>query len=160
MNLLLLNPQQINSDCALITGRQLEHLISVQRAAVGDSICVGVINGMMGQGLISALDNQSATIQLSLDTQPPPPLPLTMILALPRPKMLRRSLLQTICRHGGKTGLPDQLQPSGKKLLADAISASRRHIEEAASFGVGAGAGHSVCQSCIMRKRFQALCRR
>ena len=101
MNLLLLNPQQINSDSALITGRQLEHLISVQRAAVGDSIRVGAINGMMGHGLISALDSQSATIQLCLDTQPPPPLPLTMILALPRPKMLRR-ILQTISAMGVK----------------------------------------------------------
>ena len=101
MNLLLLNPQQINQQSALITGRQLEHLISVQRAAVGDSIRVGAINGMMGQGLISALDSQSATIELSLDTQPPPPLPLTMILALPRPKMLRR-ILQTIAAMGVK----------------------------------------------------------
>jgi RsmE family RNA methyltransferase len=101
MNLLLLNPQQINNDSALVTGRQLKHLISVQRAAVGDSIRVGVINGMMGQGLISALNSQSATIQFSLDTQPPPPLPLTMILALPRPKMLRR-ILQTISSMGVK----------------------------------------------------------
>lgn len=101
MNLLLLNPQQINNDSALVTGRQLKHLISVQRAAVGDSIRVGVINGMMGQGLISALNSQSASIQFSLDTQPPPPLPLTMILALPRPKMLRR-ILQTISSMGVK----------------------------------------------------------
>ena len=101
MNLLLLNPQQINNDSALITGRQLEHLISVQRAVVGDSIRVGVINGMMGQGLISALNSQSASVQFSLDTQPPPPLPLTMILALPRPKMLRR-ILQTISSMGVK----------------------------------------------------------
>lgn len=101
MNLLLLNPQQINNDSALVTGRQLKHLISVQRAAVGDSIRVGVINGMMGQGLISALNSQSASIQFSLETQPPPPLPLTMILALPRPKMLRR-ILQTISSMGVK----------------------------------------------------------
>jgi RsmE family RNA methyltransferase len=101
MNLLLLNPQQINNESALITGRQLEHLISVQRAIVGDSIRVGVINGMMGQGRISDLNSQSATIQFCLDTQPPPPLPLTMILALPRPKMLRR-ILQTISSMGVK----------------------------------------------------------
>jgi RsmE family RNA methyltransferase len=73
----------------------------VQRAVVGDSIRVGVINGMMGQGLISALNSQSASVQFSLDTQPPPPLPLTMILALPRPKMLRR-ILQTISSMGVK----------------------------------------------------------
>ena len=68
----------------------------------GDSVRVGVVNGLMGQAIITTLDTQQATLQIILDTPPPAITPLTLILALPRPKMLRRSL-QTIAAMGVKT---------------------------------------------------------
>ena len=101
MNLLLLNPEQIINNQAVITGRQLEHLRTVQRAEAGDTLRIGELNGLMGQGLIRSLNTEQAEIELQLHSQSPAPLPLTLILALPRPKMLRR-ILQTVAAMGVK----------------------------------------------------------
>ncbi len=101
MNLLLLSNNQISDNRATVTGRQLEHLLRVQRLTLGDSVRTGLINGLMGQGLITHLDSQSAELELSLCDAPPEPLPITLLMAMPRPKMLRRSL-QTISAMGVK----------------------------------------------------------
>lgn len=101
MNILLLNKKQIVGDTATICGRHLQHIQSIQGLSIGDTLRVGEINGMMGSGLITQLDDQSAIIELQLDTPPPPPVPSTLILALPRPKMLRR-VLQTVASMGIK----------------------------------------------------------
>jgi 16S rRNA (uracil1498-N3)-methyltransferase len=101
MNLLLLKPDQIAQQTAIVSGRQLEHLLAVQRAEVGDSVRVGVIDGLMGQGIIKTLSTLQATLEISLDTPPPPATPLGLILALPRPKMLRRTL-QSVTAMGVK----------------------------------------------------------
>ena len=101
MNLLLLKPEQATQQVATVSGRQLENLLNVQRAQVGDSVRIGLINGLMGQGLIKTLSTEQATIEISLDTPPPPVTPLCLILALPRPKMLRRTL-QSVAAMGVK----------------------------------------------------------
>lgn len=101
MNILLLNKKQIVGNTATICGRHLQHIQSIQGLSIGDTLRVGEINGMMGSGLITKLDNQSACLELTLNTTPPPALPITLILALPRPKMLRR-VLQTVASMGIK----------------------------------------------------------
>jgi len=101
MNLLLLKPDQITQQTATVSGRQLEHLLVVQRVEVGDSVRVGEINGLMGQGIIKTLSAEQATLEVSLDTPPPSATPVRLILALPRPKMLRRTL-QSVAAMGVK----------------------------------------------------------
>jgi RsmE family RNA methyltransferase len=102
MNLLLLKANQVTGNCAVVSGRQLEHLLTVQRSQVGDYIRVGLLDGLMGQGIIKTMDSNQSSIEIVLELQPPEPLPLILLLALPRPKMLRRSL-QTIAAMGVKT---------------------------------------------------------
>ena len=101
MNLLLLNNKQIAGNRATVSGRQLQHLLTVHDLGVGDSLRVGEINGLMGTAVITEIDNHSASLELQLDIPPPSPLPLTLVLALPRPKMLRR-ILQTVASMGIK----------------------------------------------------------
>ena len=101
MNLLLLRTDQIKQNIAIVSGRQFDQLSKVHRAEIGDSVRVGEINGLMGTGIIMAINKQSATIQVDLHSSPPTALPLTLILALPRPKMLRR-IIQTIAAMGVK----------------------------------------------------------
>ena len=101
MNLLLLAEDQCNDSIAIVRGRQLDHLLSVQRAQVGDSVRIGKLNGLMGKGLIKTLNADLLTLEINLDTPSPAAIPLTLILALPRPKMLRRTL-QTIAAMGIK----------------------------------------------------------
>jgi len=102
MNLLLLRSENIQNNITTIVGRQLEHVIRVQRLNKGDTVRVGQINGAIGSGTITSIDNMSATVEVELKTKAPAPLPMTIILALPRPKMVRR-ILQTIAAMGVKT---------------------------------------------------------
>lgn len=100
MNLLLLEDGDfVAADRALLSGRRLKHLQEVHRAAVGDSLRVGRLNGLMGSGQLLRLDANEAELSVKLDLPAPAKLPITLLLALPRPKMLRR-VLQTISAMG------------------------------------------------------------
>ncbi|MEH6826153.1 MAG: 16S rRNA (uracil(1498)-N(3))-methyltransferase [Motiliproteus sp.] len=91
MNLLLLTePDFIGPDRVRIAGRRHAHVRNIHRATPGDSLRVGLLDGLMGRGEITRLDDQFLELQVQLDQAPPPQLPLTLLLALPRPKMLKR----------------------------------------------------------------------
>ncbi len=100
MNLLLLHPDDLRPDGkAVIADRRLQHMLKVQRVTTGQQLRAGLLNGMMGQATVEHLDSTQALLDLQLDQPAPPKLPLTLILALPRPKMLKRTL-QTIASMG------------------------------------------------------------
>lgn len=102
MNLaLLFDDDFIAPDRARLTGRRLTHLQSVLRAAAGDRIPVGKLNGDIGTGEVLQLTDTEAELRVSLDQPAPPALPLTLVLAMPRPKMFRR-VLQTCATLGVK----------------------------------------------------------
>jgi RsmE family RNA methyltransferase len=89
MNLILLfDSDFIDERRVRLAGRRLEHVTAVHRAAVGDTLNAGLLNGRMGTGIVTSLD--PLELEVTLDREPPPPLPLTLILALPRPKVLNR----------------------------------------------------------------------
>jgi len=81
--------------------RQREHILNVHGAVVGDQLKVGLINGNMGNGLITEFTVDAIYLDLDLPQSPPSALPLTLVLGLPRPKMMRR-VLQTIATLGVK----------------------------------------------------------
>ncbi|MEN5092702.1 16S rRNA (uracil(1498)-N(3))-methyltransferase [Pseudomonas protegens] len=100
MNLLLLEEADfIAADLVVLRDRRLTHMQEVHRVAVGDSLRVGRIGGLMGSARVLRLEPTEAELQITLDQPPPAKLPLTMVLALPRPKMLRR-VLQTVAAMG------------------------------------------------------------
>ncbi|ROL98750.1 16S rRNA (uracil(1498)-N(3))-methyltransferase [Pseudomonas protegens] len=100
MNLLLLEEADfIATDLVVLRDRRLTHMQEVHRVAVGDSLRVGRIGGLMGSARVLRLEATEAELQIILDQPPPAKLPLTMVLALPRPKMLRR-VLQTVAAMG------------------------------------------------------------
>ena len=93
MNLLLLTPDDFVSDSLVkLQERQLQHVLSVHQAKEGDTLRVGLVNSLMGEGTITALSADAMEMDVTLTEQPPAALPLTVLLALPRPKMLKRSL--------------------------------------------------------------------
>jgi RsmE family RNA methyltransferase len=53
---------------------------------------IGVIDGKMGRGRIERVDADGLEMRVHLDADPPAPLPLHLILALPRPKVLNRTI--------------------------------------------------------------------
>jgi len=93
MNLIILNPDDFIADGRVrLEGRRLEHVCSVHKAKVGDSLKVGLLGGKIGVGRIAVLDEQALEMVVELDQPPPPKLPLNLIVALPRPKALNRVL--------------------------------------------------------------------
>lgn len=95
MNLILLAPEALESDrLARVTDpRRLRHLREVHRARPGDRLTLGIMEGGIGQGELLTLDDHEATFALdALDQPPPPALPVHLVLALPRPRMLARTL--------------------------------------------------------------------
>ncbi|GHC16355.1 ribosomal RNA small subunit methyltransferase E [Kushneria pakistanensis] len=95
MNLLLLAPDDLVApDRACIhDSRRLKHLHEVHRAACGETLIVGMTNAGIGRARLLTLEKDQAVFEiLHLDDAPPPALPVHVLLALPRPRMLARSL--------------------------------------------------------------------
>ena len=87
---LLFEDDFLDSIHVRLTGRRLEHVRRVHRAAAGDTLVVGVAGGRIGRGEVTRLDDDALEMSVALDRDPPPPLPVTLVLALPRPKVLNR----------------------------------------------------------------------
>jgi len=95
MNLILLEPGDFPDDPkrARITGRRLTHVRQIHRAKLGDELCVGLVDGEIGEGRVVALDDDALELEVSIHRAPPAPLPVTLVLALPRPLVLKRALI-------------------------------------------------------------------
>ncbi|MBW5799527.1 16S rRNA (uracil(1498)-N(3))-methyltransferase [Halomonas elongata] len=95
MNLILLSPEDLeNGRLARVRDpRRLAHLRDVHRARAGDTLTLGVENGLLGRGTLLEYRDDEALFDISgLVETPPPALPVHLVLALPRPRMLARSL--------------------------------------------------------------------
>ena len=100
MNLLLFSEvDRLDDTTIVVRDRRLQHLTQVTRSAIGDTLRVGAIDGLMGEGRILELNATHATLAVTLNQQPPAKLPMTLVLALPRPKMLRR-ILRSVAEFG------------------------------------------------------------
>ncbi len=95
MNILLLPQNAIKNDQAIITDIvQCQHVSHILKSNVGDSIKVGQLGTNIGTALISQLtDKKIVLTNFKLTQLPPNKLNLTVILALPRPKVLRRLIM-------------------------------------------------------------------
>nr|WP_225779541.1 16S rRNA (uracil(1498)-N(3))-methyltransferase [Pseudomonas sp. Marseille-Q3773] len=100
MNLLLLEEADfVAADRVVLADRRFTHMQEIHRVTVGDSLRVGLVNGLMGKATVLRLETHDAELEVVFDQQPPAKLPLTLVLAVPRPKMLRR-LFQTVATLG------------------------------------------------------------
>lgn len=92
MNLILVEPHEVDGDRATVSGRRARHIALIHRASAGKTLRIGIVGGAIGTGVVIRADTESAVLELGLDDAPPPPLACTLVLALPRPKVLRRVL--------------------------------------------------------------------
>lgn len=95
MNCILLPETSFQNGSAYINDlTQITHVNKVLNAQVGDTLKIGQLGGKLGSAIIKDIAPDS--IQLSdiqLTINPPPKLNLTVVLALPRPKVLRRLVM-------------------------------------------------------------------
>lgn len=101
MNLLLLRPSDVIVDgITTLTDYRAEHMLSVLKVSAGSNIQVGKLDAAIGTATVITTSHNSVTLRLAaLDKAPPPTLPCDVLLALPRPRMLHRSL-QTLATMG------------------------------------------------------------
>ena len=101
MNIILLTRTDCwrADDCVILRDRRADHIRGVLRARVGDVLRVGLIDGLSGQAVVSALDSEAVTLRVALADPPPKRHRFDIVLALPRPKMLRR-ILRTVAEFG------------------------------------------------------------
>tara|TARA_R110000782_G_scaffold61763_6_gene127184 strand:+ start:909 stop:1616 length:708 start_codon:yes stop_codon:yes gene_type:complete len=103
MNLVLVNDADfLSSDRIELRDRRLQHIRSVHQAQPGDTIKIGLLGGLMGEGRVLSLGDERVELQVNFTQTPPAKLPLTLVLAMPRPKMFRR-----ILQHCATLGVAD-----------------------------------------------------
>jgi len=94
MNLILIHDHELNGRTVCLSDRRAEHLRKILKVKRGDTVRVGIIDGLMGTGMVEEISRHAAVLTVETDTQPPPKLGLDLLLALPRPIMLKRVLAQ------------------------------------------------------------------
>lgn len=94
MNLILLSKEDLTDSGkrAVISGRRYKHIREFLKPDVGSRLCVGLVDGKIGDGRVVTLDDRSIELEISLNEDPPKPIPGTLILAMPRPLVFNRIL--------------------------------------------------------------------
>ena len=95
MNCILLPAANFFDNSAYINATaQIEHVNQVLGSKVGDTLKVGQLEGSLGSAIIADITPECILLNaVNLTTAPPPKLNLTVVLALPRPKVLRRLIM-------------------------------------------------------------------
>lgn len=92
MNFLLLAADELEAGGrAVLRGRRAAHVRTVLRAEPGKTLRAGVLGGPLGTALVTAVEDDQVTVELSLAAAPPPVRDV-LLLAVPRPKVLLRML--------------------------------------------------------------------
>jgi len=91
MNVILVETSELDgTGAATMVGRRAAHIASVLKAAPGDTIRVGVLDGPFGLATIAAIDTHAVRLRCEFESVVPPRPPVDLLLAVPRPKVLRR----------------------------------------------------------------------
>ena len=95
MNCILLPAANfIDNSVYINESKQIEHVNQVLIAKVGDTLKIGQLEGNLGSAIIADITPECILLNaVNLTTAPPPKLNLTVVLALPRPKVLRRLIM-------------------------------------------------------------------
>jgi 16S rRNA (uracil1498-N3)-methyltransferase len=92
MNLVLLEPGELDGSLAVVRGKRAHHIATVHRAVPGKTLKAGLVGGRVGRAVVVSCDRDRVELDVELTADPPAPLPCTLVLALPRPIVLRRIL--------------------------------------------------------------------
>lgn len=92
MNLLLLEPSEIADDTVVLADRRAAHLRAILGVRAGSRVRAGVLGGAVGTAEVIDDDGSALRLRLALTDAPPPLLPIELVLAVPRPKVLSRTI--------------------------------------------------------------------
>lgn len=92
MNLLLFEPGELTGGRVVIADRRAHHLRMVLGVQVGHSVRAGELGGRAGSAKIVHDDGSAYTLEVTLDGAPSQPWDVELVLAVPRPKVITRTL--------------------------------------------------------------------
>ena len=97
MNIVLLDPRQTETEIWSISSkRQLEHLKQHVDVQVGDSLKVGIREGKRYLTEVVEVNEQAIKLKPVKEEAVPMKLAVTLIVAMPRPKVLRRLIMDSV----------------------------------------------------------------
>lgn len=99
MNLILFAQGELKDEVLSLEGERAAHIAGVLRAAVGDRLRVGQIDGPLGTARVRRVSDVLVELDELELGETPPEQPIDLLLALPRPKVLAR-LLSPIAQLG------------------------------------------------------------
>jgi len=97
MNIVLLDPRQTESELWSISAkRQIEHLKNHVNIQVGDTLKVGIREGRRYLTQIVSISDERIQLNPLQEEEVPAKHPVTLIVAMPRPKVLRRLIMDAV----------------------------------------------------------------
>lgn len=131
MNLLLVEPAEVSEGRVVVEGRRAQHLREVIGVTTGARIRTGIVGGGVGSAEVLADDGTRITLALAIDGPAPPPLPIELVLAVPRPKVLTRTIEAAASFGVERIALTnawrvDKSYLSSPRLARDALAAAAR----------------------------------
>ncbi len=96
MNLIILSKNDFieGTKRVRIQDHRLEHILAVNKPSVGDELRVGLLDGNIGNGRITRIEENEIAMDVVLDRKPPAPLQLTLIFSMVRPRVFKRVITQ------------------------------------------------------------------
>ena len=91
MNIVLFEADEVGGPLARQDPRA-EHIISVLRREIGDTLDVGVINGPRGKARVERVEEDHLFLEFELNEEDPPLYPIELVVGLSRPQTNRRIL--------------------------------------------------------------------
>lgn len=93
MNLLLVEASELaEGGTVTLADRRAEHLRRIIGVTVGQSIRAGIVGGATGTAEVATDDGTTMTLRLNLTGPISQPMPVELVLAIPRPKVLTRTI--------------------------------------------------------------------
>lgn len=103
MNHVLLYPDNVDDQTSpkkngvIKLPEQIQHLQKVLKVNVNDTIKIALLGGQLGTARVQALTPEKITLtDITQDKAPPKKLPITLVVAMPRPKALRRLIMDAV----------------------------------------------------------------
>lgn len=91
MNLLLIETSELSAGGDVrLAGTRARHIVEVLKAAEGDSLRAGVIDGALGTAIVQEIRGEEVRLHCRFDGETPRRPSVDLLLALPRPKVMRR----------------------------------------------------------------------
>ena len=125
MNRILFNVEELDADGrATFGGVRAEHVLTILHGEVGQTLKTGVVDGLIGTGVIERIEGEMVTVKCVHDREVPPPW-IDLILAPPRPRAMKRLLPQLAAMGVGRIVLVGAAKVEkafwGAQLLKEAI---------------------------------------